>query len=282
MPFALTDIAPSLHWYLAIIYEPEHTLLPPLPTKEVSLSQRGKLRRKNPAEPDVNPDTQKELPPNHDLPPMEGPSEPDVDMVSLHATCASTPSITQDEDMDDISPIEFSQSCSISNIPLEKPHSSSSSKLISIRGRSASVGKASGRSMSVGTRSVNEIESTVSGRSPRPDSMDVDVTVIDVEADQEVTELRDIPISSKASTPTEFSDPPSTLSSKPSSRHDGIPPLQFYGPSRKGKQKAQGPDVVPDSEEEHEGDDDEKHEQEVDAMLGGVLPSQIMANDPPM
>lgn len=281
MPFALTDVAPSLHWYLAIIYEPGHTLLPPLPPKEVSLSQRGKLRRKNLAESDVNPGTEQELLPNHDLPPMEGPSEPDVEMASLHATCASTPSITQDEDMDDISPIEFSQSCSISNIPLEKPHSSSSSKLISMRGRSASVGKTSGRSMSVGTRSINEIESTVSGRSPRLDSMDVDVTVIDVEADQEATELKEIPT---ASTSTEVSDPPSTLSSKPSSRHDGIPPLRFYGPSRKGKQKSQEPDVVPDSEEEHEGDDDEKHEQEVDAMLGGVLPSQSIriANDPPM
>ncbi|OAX42130.1 hypothetical protein K503DRAFT_863299 [Rhizopogon vinicolor AM-OR11-026] len=282
--YIIVPINENLHWYLAIIYEPEHTLQPPLPQKEQSLSQRSKLRRQNVAELDVHADTQKELSPTHDIPPAEGPSEPDAEMSSLRATCASTPSITQDEEMDDISPIEFTQSCSISNIPDEKPRSASSSKPVSMRGRSASVGKASRRSMSVEAPSINEIVSIVLPGFPRLDSMDVDASVIDVEADQEGPDLRENIISSKASTSTDTSDPPSTLSSKPPSRGTGIPPTRFYGPSsgRKGKQKAESV-VVPDSEEENEGDDDEKQEKEVDVMLGGALPSQTtrMANDPP-
>jgi hypothetical protein len=284
MMSALVDVAPSLHWYLAIIYEPEHTLQPPLPQKEQSLSQRSKLRRQNVAELDVHTHTQKELSPTHDIPPAEGHSEPDAEMSSLRATCASTPSITQDEEMDDISPIEFTQSCSISNIPVEKPRSASSSKPVSMRGRSASVGKSSRRSMSVEAPSINEIISIILPSSPRLDSMDVDASVIDVEADQEGPDLRENIISSKASTSTDISDPPSTLSSKPPSRGTGIPPTRFYGPStgRKGKQKAESV-VVPDSEEENECDDDEKQEKEVDVMLGGALPSETtrMASDPP-
>ncbi|OJA17177.1 hypothetical protein AZE42_00231 [Rhizopogon vesiculosus] len=282
--YIIVPINENLHWYLAIIYEPEHTLQPPLPQKEQSLSQRSKLRRQNVAELDVHTHTQKELSPTHDIPPAEGHSEPDAEMSSLRATCASTPSITQDEEMDDISPIEFTQSCSISNIPVEKPRSASSSKPVSMRGRSASVGKSSRRSMSVEAPSINEIISIILPSSPRLDSMDVDASVIDVEADQEGPDLRENIISSKASTSTDISDPPSTLSSKPPSRGTGIPPTRFYGPStgRKGKQKAESV-VVPDSEEENEGDDDEKQEKEVDVMLGGALPSETtrMASDPP-
>lgn len=283
--FALIDAAPSLHWYLAIIYEPEHTLQPPLPQKEHFLPQRGKLRQKNPSQPDVNPDTQKELQPTHDLLPAEEPTEPDVEMASMHATCASTPSIMQDEGMNEISPVEFTKSCSISNIPLERPCSASSSKPVSMRSRSASVGKASGRSMSVGIRSINEIESMVSPPSPRLDSMDVDAAVIDIEEDEEWTGLKENLTSSKASTSTQVSNPPSALSSKPPSRSTGIPVSRFYGSSagKKGKQKADEQLVVPDSEEENVGNEDEKQEQEVDAMLGGVFPSQTIhvVNDPP-
>jgi hypothetical protein len=285
MMFVLTDVASSLHWYLAIIYEPEHTLRPPLPQKEHTLSQRGKLRRNNAAEPDVIPDTQEELPLIHDPPPAEGPSEPDVEMASLDATRASTPSITQDEDMDDISPVEFTQSCSISNIPLERPRSASLSKPASMRSSSISVGKASGRSMSVAAHSINEVESIMSPRSPRLDSMDIDATVIDVEAGEEGAELKGNLLSSKASTSTELSDPPSALSSKPPSRATGVPPSRFYGSSARRKEKLKADDevVVPDSEGENEGDDDEKQENEVVVMLGGTLPSQPthIANDPP-
>jgi len=85
---ALTDVVPSLHWYLAIIYEPEHTLKLPLPPKELSLSQRGKLRRKNATEPDVITDSQPEAPP--DLLPLEERSELGAEAASMHATCAST------------------------------------------------------------------------------------------------------------------------------------------------------------------------------------------------
>jgi hypothetical protein len=285
--FVLTDVASSLHWYLAIIYEPEHTLRPPLPQKEHTLSQRGKLRRNNAAEPDVIPDTQEELPLTHDPPPAEGPSEPDVEMASLDATRASTPSITQDEDMDDISPVEFTQSCSISNIPLEleRPRSTSLSKPASMRSSSIFVGKASGRSMSVAAHSINDVESIMFPRSPRLDSMDVDATVIDVEADEEGAELKGNLLSSKASTSTELSDPPSALSSKPPSRATGVPPSRFYGSSARRKEKLNADDevVVPDSEAENEGDDDEKQENEVVVMLGGTLPSQPthIANDPP-
>ncbi|KAG1884985.1 hypothetical protein F4604DRAFT_1974381 [Suillus subluteus] len=272
----LTDPVPSLHWYLAIIYEPEHTLLPPLPQKEPSLSQRGKLRRKTAAEPDVIPATEPGAAPPHDLPALEARSEPDAEAASLHATCASTPSITQDEDMDDISPVEFTQSCSISN---PKPLRPSSSNSVSIRGRSASVGKASGRSMSVEAH----VDLLLPTSSPCLESMDVDVTVIDIDTLPEGTEPRDNLPSSNASTSTHVSEPPSALSSKPPSRMTGIPTTHFYGTSTKskGKQKAVEPAVVPDSEEEDERNEDEKQEREVDAMLD-IQPSLATqtSNDP--
>lgn len=61
----------------------------------------------------------------------------------------------------------------------------------------------------------------------------------------------------------------------------GIPAAHFYGTSTrtKGKQKAVEPVVVPDSEEEDERNEDEKHEREVDAMLD-VQPSLATSNDP--
>jgi len=280
MMFSLIDVAPSLHWYLAIIYEPEHTLQPPLPPQEQSLSQRGKLRRKNAAQPVINPETDKGLQQTHDVQSTEGPSDPDVEMASLNATRASTPSITQDGGMDDI-PVEFSQSCSISDIPLERPHSTPSSKPVSMQSRSASVGKVSGRSISVGACSI---ESILPPHSAHLDAMDVDATVIDIEADEEVTELTGGLVSSKASTSTQVSDPSSARSFKPLSHGSGVPPTRFYSSSagKGGKQKAVEPLVVPDSEAEND-DDDEKQEKEVDVMLGGVLPNKTthIANDPP-
>ncbi|KAG2151340.1 hypothetical protein DEU56DRAFT_547268 [Suillus clintonianus] len=261
---ALADSVSSLHWYLAIIYEPEHTLLPPLPQKEPSLSQRGKLRRKTTAEQDVNPAIEPQAAPTHDLPALEARSEPDAEAASLHATCASTPSITQDEDMDDISPVEFSQSCSISNNLPEKPRRASSSKPVSTRNRSTSVSQASGRLMSVESQDL-----FLPTSSPRLEPMDVDVTVIDIDLITEGTESKDILPSSDASTSTHVSEPPSAQSSKPPSRMTGIPPTRFYGSSasNKGKQKAVEPAFVPDSEEEDERNEDEKNEREVDAML---------------
>jgi len=114
--------------------------------------------------------------------------------------------------------------------------------------------------------------------------MDVDATVIDIEADEEVTEIKGGLVSSKASTSTQVSDPSSARSSKPLSHGSGVPPTRFYSSSagKGGKQKAVEPLVVPDSEAEND-DDDEKQEKEVDVMLGGVLPNKTthIANDPP-
>lgn len=277
--YIIVPINENLHWYLAIIYEPEHTLLPPLPQKEPYLSQRGKLRRKTVAEPDVLPATEPEAAAPHDLPALEARSEPDAEVASLHATCASTPSITQDEDIDDISPVEFTQSCSISNKLPPKLYMVSSSNTASIRGRSVSVGEPSGRSMSVEAH-VDLIPTS----SPRLEPMDVDVTVIDIDTIPEGTSPKDNLPSSNASISTHVSDPPSALSSKPPSRMIGIPVAQFYGPSvkNKGKEKAVEPAIVPDSEEEDECNEDEKQEREVDAMLD-IQPSLATqtSNDPP-
>lgn len=259
----LTDFVPSLHWYLAIIYEPEHTLLPPLPQKEPSFSQRGKLRRKTAVEPVVIPATEPEAAPPHNLPVLDARSEPDAEAASLHATCASTPSITQDEDMDDISPVDFTQSCSISSQLPPKLLRVSSSNYVSIRDRSASLGKASGRSMSA-EASVNLF---LPRSSSQPEPMDVDAAV-DIDTIPEGIQPKDNLPSSSASTSTHVSEPPSVLSSKPPSRMTGIPTTHFYGASAKdkGKQKATESAVVPDSEEEDERED-EKQEREVDAML---------------
>ncbi|KAG2362691.1 hypothetical protein BDR07DRAFT_1460735 [Suillus spraguei] len=278
--YIIVPINENLHWYLAIIYEPEHTLLPPLPQKEPTLSQRGKLRRKTVAEPDVLPATEPEATPPHDLPALEARSEPDAEVASLHATCASTPSITQDEDMDDISPVEFTQSCSISNKLPPKLYRVPSSNPASIRGRSVSVDEASGRSMSVEAH----VDLILPTSSPRLEPMDVDVTVIDIDTIPEGTSPKDNLPSSNASTSTHVSEPPSALSSKPPSRMIGMTSAHFYGPSakNKGKEKAIEPAVVPDSEEEDEHNEDEKQEREVDAMLD-IQPSLATqtSNDPP-
>ncbi|KAG1792935.1 uncharacterized protein HD556DRAFT_1376770 [Suillus plorans] len=274
--YIIVPINENLHWYLAIIYEPEYTLLPPLPQKEPSLSQRAKLRRKTAAEPDVIPATEPEAVPPQDLPALGTRSEPDAESASLHATCASTPSITQDEDMDDISPVEFTQSCSISSHLPPKLLRVSPSNSISTQGRSASVGKASGRSISVEAH----VDLHLSTSSPCLEPMDVDVTVIDIDTIPEGTGPKDNLPSSNASTSTHVSEPLSVPSSKPPSRM-GIPAAHFYGASTrtKGKQKAVEPVVVPDSEEEDERNEDEKHEREVDAMLD-VQPSLATSNDP--
>lgn len=259
----LTDSVPSLHWYLAIIYEPEHTLLPPLPQKEPSLSQRGKLRRKTAVEPDVTPATEPEAAPPHNLPVLDARSEPDAEAASLRATCASTPSITQDEDMEDISPVEFTQSCSISSQLPPKLLRVSSSNSVSIGDRSASLGEASGRSMSAEAH----VNLFLPRSSPHPEPMDVDAAV-DIDTIPSGIEPKDNLPSSNASISTHVSEPSSVLSSKPPSRMTGIPTPHFYGASAKdkGKQKATESAVVPDSEEEDERED-EKQEREVDAML---------------
>jgi len=111
--------------------------------------------------------------------------------------------------------------------------------------------------------------------SPRPEPMDVDVDVINLELNPERTESKENLPFSDASTSTQISGPPSALSSKSPSRSTGVPPTRFYGASarEKGKQKADEPLFVPDSEEEDEGNDDEKQEKEVVAMLD-VPPSQ--------
>lgn len=105
--------------------------------------------------------------------------------------------------------------------------------------------------------------------SPRPEPMDVDVTVIDIDTLPEGIEPKDNLPSSNTSTSTHVSEPPSARSSKPPSRMTGIPTAHFYGTSAKskGKQKAIEPAIVPDSEEEDERNEDERHEREVDAML---------------
>ncbi|KAG2112317.1 uncharacterized protein F5147DRAFT_684639 [Suillus discolor] len=274
--YIIVPINENLHWYLAIIYEPEYTLLPPLPQKEPSLSQRAKLRRKTAIEPDVIPATEPEAVPPQDLPALGTRSEPDAESASLHATCASTPSITQDENMDDISPVEFTQSCSISNHLPPRLLRVSPSNSVSTQGRSASIGKASGRSISVEAH----VDLLLSTSSPCLEPMDVDVTVIDIDTIPEGTGPKDNLPSSNASTSTHVSEPPSVPSSKPPSRMGGIPAAHFYGASTKtkGKQKAVEPVVVPDSEEEDERDEDEKHEREVDAMLD-VQPS-LATQDP--
>ncbi|KAG1906516.1 uncharacterized protein F5891DRAFT_1002663 [Suillus fuscotomentosus] len=274
--YIIVPINENLHWYLAIIYEPEYTLLPPLPQKEPSLSQRAKLRRKTATEPDVITATEPEAVPPQDLPALGTRSEPDAESASLHATCASTPSITQDEDMDDISPVEFTQSCSISGHLPPKLLRVSPSNSISTQGRSASVGKASGRSISVEAH----VDLHLSTSSPCLEPMDVDVTVIDIDTIPEGTGPKDNLPSSNASTSTHVSEAPSVPSSKPPSRM-GIPAAHFYGTSTrtKGKQKAVEPVVVPDSEEEDDRNEDEKHEREVDAMLD-VQPSLATSNDP--
>ncbi|KAG2155898.1 uncharacterized protein EDB93DRAFT_1128735 [Suillus bovinus] len=277
--YIIVPINENLHWYLAIIYEPEHTLLPPLPQKEPSLSQRAKLRRKTATEPDVIPMTEPEAAPSDDLPTSGARSEPDAEAASLHATCASTPSVTQDEDMDDISPVDFTQSCSISNLLPPILLRASSTNSVSTQGRSASVGKVSGRSVSVEA----QVDLVLPTSSPRLEPMDVDVTVIDIDTIPEGTEPKDNLSSSNASTSIQVSEPPSAPSSKPPSRMTGISTAHFYGASAKskGKQKAVEPAVVTDSEEEDELNEDEKHEREVDAMLD-VQPSFATqtSNDP--
>lgn len=104
----------SVHWYLAIIYEPGHTLEPPLPLSQLSNARMTRIRRKQ-ERVKTNSATLTEVSleqSNLAAHTIEG--EPEVDASSsMDATRATTPSIVESEETDDGAITVFDKSCSI-------------------------------------------------------------------------------------------------------------------------------------------------------------------------
>lgn len=97
----------SIHWYLAVIYEPGHTLEPPLPVSH-SLNARVARKRKqtqeraetNPAAAVVSEPALTELSLMRSHFCTQGPEGgPEADTSSMDATRATTPSTTRSEEM---------------------------------------------------------------------------------------------------------------------------------------------------------------------------------------
>ncbi|KAH7885232.1 hypothetical protein F5I97DRAFT_1883858 [Phlebopus sp. FC_14] len=225
--YVIVPINENIHWYLAIIYEPEHTLQPPLQLQP-SLSARTTRQRKNEkkrAGPDVAPVNVPQLPQEESTPGTQE-ADADADVGSVDGTCATTPSITQDEDVEDVSVSAFEKFCSVSAAC--KPTSDGSSRS--------------------DARIDSPVPSLLYPTSPARDEepMDVDVTAPN-------------PPSEEAG----VSDPSATT---PASRSAGIPASKFYASSSwKGIEKAvEAPVVIVD---EDNSNDDQQQEAEVDDML---------------
>lgn len=105
----------SIHWYLAVICEPGHTLEPPLPLSQSQLSNARMTRRQKQKErASANSETLTEVS-------LEGLNsvvhatrgELEVDTSSADATRATTPSMAISEEVDDVAITVFDKSCSI-------------------------------------------------------------------------------------------------------------------------------------------------------------------------
>ncbi|KIJ62621.1 hypothetical protein HYDPIDRAFT_114280 [Hydnomerulius pinastri MD-312] len=258
--YVIVPINENIHWYLAIIYQPGHTLEPPLPPPPSPISRTTRKRKKEQEQeqPEVAGEAKAEVeveaisvpePPEAEISAPAAPTsekepipepEPEcgADTSSVNATRATTPSLTQDEEMGDVSISAFRKSCSITAI--SKPPSVASSRTAGQPSSPPPLLYPPSDYMDVDTE-----EPVVADLNPPPDDK------------LEVMEL---------------------LTSKPPSKSSGVPPTRFYGSaSNKEKEKAVGgPVVVVDSED---GGDDQQQEAEVDDMLTVTQPQA--ADGPP-
>ncbi|KAI9573550.1 hypothetical protein HD554DRAFT_2167133 [Boletus coccyginus] len=129
--YVIVPINENVHWYLAIIYEPGHTLEPPLPPSRLSGARVTRKRKHQLERANTNTEALAEVSLQRSSPAAhvtEG--GPVVDMSSMDATRATTPSTTRCEDMeemDDVAITVFDKSCSITAV--SEPASTTSSEI---------------------------------------------------------------------------------------------------------------------------------------------------------
>ncbi|KIJ17824.1 hypothetical protein PAXINDRAFT_98018 [Paxillus involutus ATCC 200175] len=228
--YVIVPINENIHWYLAIIYEPRHTLEPPLPPTSSPSARTTRKRKKEHGQAQAEGETTVQA---EAVPAGVGPEQSSstaqtsdkeavAETSNVNATRASTPSMTEDEEMGAVSISAFDKSCSI--VPASGPVSATSS------------------TGGVRAPSLPDLQW------PPSDAMDVDVdaTAFDVDLNPRSTEMTEVP---------------GPLASK-----SGIPVSRFYGSEpKKGKEKVVNqPVVIPDSEDDG---DDQQQEAEVDDML---------------
>lgn len=206
----------SLHWYLAIIYQPEHVLraAPPLPTPTPSVSTRA---RKIESEKELkqvlsSSKTDHSLPQGHDV-------------LAVSQSASSVDFLLDDSnaDVEDI----FQNSCSISSAH-SKPTSTASSSAIDQKALTAEATE---------PMAVDEVRSSPELQYPSADAqtseMEVDQLQNELEADEMVL---DMPSLSSISTPNS----PADSKKKNPSAPNGAPVIatNFYASAKaKGKGK---------------------------------------------
>ncbi|EGO24014.1 hypothetical protein SERLADRAFT_470630 [Serpula lacrymans var. lacrymans S7.9] len=224
-----------MHWYLAIICDPEHTLLPPLPpTPSKVISTRRRTRQIDDIE-------------KHplDSTPPQGPADDDVRMEDIPRSPSRD---APDEEMKELD--VFKDSCSISSLTPD------GSKPVSV---SSSDG---GEKLFTESSDVDIPDLNYPSPQLRSRSMEIDI---------DVPEHDVISLSSKKDSSLSIISDSSTsrvdeLSEATTPNSRAISASSFYGSAsnRKGKRKASYADVV---EVIDESVDDQRQEEEVDEML---------------
>ncbi|KAF9241144.1 hypothetical protein BU15DRAFT_73620 [Melanogaster broomeanus] len=131
--YVIVPIHENVHWYLALIYEPGYTLEPPLPPTSSPSARTTRKRNKEQEHAGDGGETvvQEEavLEPDAEQSSSTAQTsdkEAEVNPSAMNTTRATTPSMTEDEEMGDVSISAFDKSCSITAVP--KPVSATSSK----------------------------------------------------------------------------------------------------------------------------------------------------------
>jgi len=118
--YIIVPINENIHWYFAIIYDPGHTLEPPLLLSQLSNTRMTRGRKQKQESAEANPETRTEVSRERSSPAAHVIEvEPEVDTSSMDATRATTPSTTRDEEMeemDGVAIIDFDKSCSITAV----------------------------------------------------------------------------------------------------------------------------------------------------------------------
>lgn len=246
--YIIVPINENVHWYLAIIYEPGHMLEPPLavqpsPSRTTRKQAKGKGKANAGAEPA---DSRSQVEAASTSSGQGG----DSSTSSKEATRATTPSVTQDEEMEDVTAAAVRLSCS--DIASVKPSS-----------------KFSARATSTAPSDLQYPTSPIRG-----DAMDVD-------GEKSLTEWPDVELHGLSEhPPLPELKPPVHLSKGIFGSKSGVSVTRFYGQSflsKKEEKPAGEAVVVVDSEDE---ENDRRQEAEVDDMLvvsqtpSAIRPSQ--------
>ncbi|KAH7914279.1 hypothetical protein BJ138DRAFT_1098802 [Hygrophoropsis aurantiaca] len=237
--YIIVPINENLHWYLAIIYEPEYILLPRIYHQpSSSVSTRGKKRQMQ-AEEKADPNPANDQPPD---------ISEDVNGDLKEFSRSRLSDMPQGGTMEDA----FGQSCSISDV--EKPRSHS----IKPNSSASASGKANfEKPLSVASSKTADRESPM--LEYPSDRMDVDNVDTDPPHNPDPSSGDIEMIESKPSFDVDAISP-HVESPSFSLLPNGVSSTNLYGSSSstKGKQKAEDPEIVSDSEDD--GSDQKRDE----------------------